>query len=149
LLPVATLAGVLVAAAVATLVGGLQHVPAAAAPRPATGTIVESVPCARQGARDTVVFVVDGWSYRLPLDACGNPDGIQIDVELVVREDGEPAARLAGTGEQPNHVAAERVGALLLVLAGLSGALLVVLVSPRRHGRAAASTSRTPAPTKP
>lgn len=130
LLPVATLVGVLVAAALATLFGGVhrERVPA---PRAAVGTIVESTPCAEAGARDTVVFVVDGWGYRLPLDACGNPDGIQLDVELVTTDDGAPAVRLAGSGAEPRNVLAERVGALLLVLSGLSGAMLAVLAMAR------------------
>lgn|GEM_PF-4034744 len=131
-LAVATVLGVLMAAALATLYGGLRREPAPPAPRPATGTVLESAPCARPGARDTVVFVVDGRSYRLPLDACGNPAGIVIDVELVITEDGEPAVRPAGTGPEPRNVVAERVGALLLALAALSGSLFAVLVSPRR-----------------
>jgi hypothetical protein len=127
-LPVATLLGVLVAAGMATLLGGVHADPA---PRPvaATGTVIGSTPCARAGARDTVVFVVDGRSYELPLDACGNPEGIRLDVELVTAEDGAPAARLAGAGASaPNSVIADRTAALLLALAGVAGALLVVLV---------------------
>jgi hypothetical protein len=126
---VATLFGVLVAATVATLLGGLHAGPARAGPVPATGTVIGSTPCGRSGARDTVVFVVDGRSYQLPLDACGNPEGIRLDVELVTAADGEPAVRLAGAGTAaPSTVIADRTAAVLLVLSGLAGALLVVLV---------------------
>jgi hypothetical protein len=129
-LPVATLLGVLLGAGIATLYGGLHRVPAPPAPRAATGTVLESAPCARPGARDIVVFVVDGRSYQLPLDACGNQPGILLDVELVTAAGGQPAVRLAGTGSAPRDLAAERVGALLLALAGAAGALLSALVSP-------------------
>jgi hypothetical protein len=139
LLPAATLVGVLLAAALATLHGGLHgglhRAPAAreaAVPRPATATIVESVPCAQHAARDIVVLVIDGSSYRLPLDACGNPEGIRLDVELVTTGGGEPAVRLAGIGAAPHDRISERFGALLLVLSALAGALLAVLVSPYR-----------------
>jgi len=144
LLPAAALAGVLVAATLATLLG-LLHRPAGQGPRAATGTVVESATCAEAGARDTVVFVVDGWSYRLPLDACGNPEGIQLDVELMTGDGGTPLVRLAGAGAAPQRVAAERVGALLLVLSGLSGALLAVLaMAPKSLAKGPrASTIRT------
>jgi hypothetical protein len=131
LLPVATLAGVLLAAALATLYGGLQGAPSAVS-RAAIGTVVESTPCANAGARDTVVFVIDGWSHRLPLDACGHPHGVQLDVELVTTEGGRSYVRLAGAGDAPRNVLAERIGAVLFALAGLSGALLGVVAAPRR-----------------
>ncbi|HEY3261439.1 MAG TPA: hypothetical protein VGJ95_14425 [Pseudonocardiaceae bacterium] len=127
--PLGVLLGVLVAAGVATLLGGLPAGPANAVPVPATGTVIGSTPCAQPRARDTVVFVVDGRSYELPLDGCGNPEGIQLDVELVTADDGTPAVRLAGAGAEPHHVIADRAAAMLLVLAGLAGALLVVVVS--------------------
>ena len=129
-LPAAALFGALFGAGIATLYGGLHGAPAPPAPRPATGTVLESGPCAVPGARDTVVFVVDGRSYQLPLDACGNQPGILLDVELVTAADGRPAARLAGAGAVPGDLVAERVGALLLALAGAAGALLSALVSP-------------------
>lgn len=131
LLPVATLAGVLVAAALATLYGGLHGAPATVS-RAAVGTVVESTPCANAGARDTVVFVIDGWSHRLPLDGCGHPPGIQLDIELVTTEGGASYVRLTGAGDAPRNVLAERVGAVLFALAGLSGGLLGVWAPPRR-----------------
>jgi len=131
-LPVATLLGVLVAAASATLLGGPPGSPARAEPVPATGTITGSQPCAKPGAKDTVVFVVDGRSYQLPLDACGNPEGIRLDVELITASDGQPAARLAGAGAAaPRNVIADRAGAVLLILAGLAGVLLVQVAAAR------------------
>jgi hypothetical protein len=157
LLPVATLFGVLAAAVAVTLpagpfggllggpLGGLlggpprgslgspSSGPVGAEPVPATGTVIGSQPCGKAGARDNVVFVVDGRSYELPLDACGNPAGIQLDVELVQGQNGEPAVRLAGSGAAtPRTVVADRAGAVLLVLAGLAGALLVAHVSAAR-----------------
>lgn len=155
-LPVATLCGVLAAAVAVTLpvvplggsVGGLIGVPSRGSfdgplgppagsahveSVPAIGTIVGTQPCGKAGARDTVVFVVDGRSYQLPLDACGNPEDIQLDVELVRGRNGEPAARLAGSGAAaPRTVVADRAGAVLLVLAALAGALLVAHVGAAR-----------------
>jgi hypothetical protein len=142
LLPAAALLGVLLAAVLGSLFGGPHRAPVTVAPVSAVATVVESVPCGRLGARDTVVFVIDGRSHRLPLDGCGNLLGAELGVEFVVAPRGEPTVRLAGTGRQPDHVLAERTGALLLALSGLAGALLVVHAAPARFPRP--RTARVP-----
>jgi hypothetical protein len=135
LLPASVLLGVLMAAGLATLAGGLHRRPAPVAPKPAHAIVVESAPCARPGARDTVLFVVEGRSYRLPMDACGNPEGFHLDVELSFGADGTPAVHLAGTGPAPPG--ADHTGTLLLALSSLACALLTVHTSPGlRHARA-------------
>ncbi len=124
------LIGVLLAGALVTLYGGFNRHPAAPTTPPAAATVVESQPCVAAGARDTVRVEVDGFDQQLPINACGNPMGFQLDVELVTGEDGEPAARLAGTGGQPGTDLARRISAVLLVLAGLAGAAMVMQLAP-------------------
>lgn len=127
------LVGVLLAAGIAAGLGGLHRPPAAAAPKPANATVIDSTPCAQPGARDTVLFVVEGRSYRLPLNACGNPEGIHLEVELLLDDGtGDPAVRLAGTAGASQTQAASRLSAVLLVLSALAGALLTVHTSPAR-----------------
>lgn len=146
---VGVLVGVCVAAGLAALLGGLRRPPAPPPPQPSVATILESVPCGRPAARDIVVFVVDGRSYELALDGCGNTQGLRLDVELVIRPDGSPSVRLAGSGDEPSGVLVQRLSVLLLVLAGLSGALLVVRAWPRRFAWPQPRPRRAVAPDEP
>ncbi|HET8641441.1 MAG TPA: hypothetical protein VFM37_05860 [Pseudonocardiaceae bacterium] len=113
------------------LVGGLLIVMDGAPGRTAAATdalpakVVASTPCGPQEARDTVQVVVDGRSQRLALDGCGNPVGTELQVELLSEG---PTARLAGTGHNGSGGPAEKISLLLLVLAGLAGALFTMVV---------------------
>ena len=117
------------------LVGGLLIVMDAAPRRTAAATdalpakVVATTPCGPREARDTIQVVVDGRSQRLALDGCGNPVGTELQVELL---SGGSTARLAGTGHAASGGPAEKLGLLLLVLAGLAGALFTMVI-PRRQ----------------
>lgn len=140
-LPVAALASLVLAGLAVTLVDavpGLVRSPETAAPVPAAATVIRSAPCAEPGGRDTVEVDSGGPIARYPLDACGNPVGFVLDVELVT-VDGESRARVAGTGGTQPSVVNDRVGAVLLVLAGLGGASLVLFASRRRLPHPAAA----------
>jgi hypothetical protein len=129
-LPLVVLVGVLLAGAMVALYGGLNRHPAAQTPRAVTGVVIASEPCAQAGARDTVRVQIDGRTERLPVNACGNPTGFQLELELLTAEDGALTARLAGTAGQPSSDLAARISAVLLVLAGLAGAALVMQLAP-------------------
>lgn len=128
-LPALVLVGGLLVGGLLILYGGLHAEPASAT-RPALATVVDSTPCGPPDARDTVRVEVDGRSEQLPLDGCGNPVGVELQVELGAG--GEQLVRIAGTGPSPHGDLVDRLSALLLVLAGLAGALLTLLVGPRR-----------------
>jgi len=151
-LPLVVLIGVLLAGALVTLYGGLNRRPAAPTTPVTQAVVVASVPCVEPDARDTVRVEVDGRDQQLPINACGNPTGFQLDVELVTGEDGEPAARLAGTGGQPGGDLVRRITAVLLVLAGLAGAAMVMQLAPggpRVPSAASAASSGTAADAPP
>lgn len=125
------------------LVGALLIFFAGFSPRPASlpdtmpAKVVDTTPCGPQDARDTIQVIMDGRSERLVLDGCGNPVGTELQVELW--SEGSPA-RLAGTGQPADGGLADRISMLLLVLAGLAGALLTIIV-PAREPRPAGHQS--------
>jgi hypothetical protein len=128
----AALGGLLLVLAVVAIFGGWRPAPANTG-RSATATVVESAPCGPSGARDTVVVVVDGRTWQVPLDGCGNEVGTNLPVELTFPPDGgAPTVHLAGTGVQPASTLSGRLSVLLMTLAGLSGAFLVMHVCSRR-----------------
>lgn len=129
-LPLVVLVGVLLVGVLVTLYGGVNRYPEALTSRAVTGTVVDSEPCAQTGARDTVRVEVDGRTEQLTVNACGNPDGFQLDLELLTDDEGQLTARLAGTGGQPGADLAARISAVLLVLAALAGAVLVMQLAP-------------------
>ena len=70
--------------------------------------------------------MVDGRPERLTLDGCGYPVGTELQVEL---SKAESLARIAGTDEATGTLT-ERISMLLLVLAGVAGAIQTVIVVP-------------------
>ncbi|HEY0698580.1 MAG TPA: hypothetical protein VGD43_12310, partial [Micromonospora sp.] len=129
-LPLVVLIGLLLAGALATLYGGVNRRPAGDAAASVAAVVVESQPCAKAGARDTVR--IESGSELLPINACGNPEGFLLQVEVVTDGSGERVARLAGTAGAPGVALARRISAVLLVLAGLAGAVLVIQLVPLR-----------------
>lgn len=127
-LPILVLVGGLLVGGPLIVYDGLRAEPVSRT-QSALATVVVSAPCGPRDAKDTVRVEVNGRGERLALDGCGNPVGTELPVELV--QDGQPLARLAGTGGSADGGLVGRLSVLLLVLAGLSGALLTLMVGPR------------------
>ena len=122
------LAGGLLVGGLLIFFDGLSPRPSAA-PEPMPAKVVDSAPCGSGQGRDTVQIMVHGRGERLVLDGCGNPVGTELQVELAPEGS---TARLAGTGQAASGLA-ERINMLLLVLAGLAGALQTVVVNHRHR----------------
>jgi hypothetical protein len=126
-LPAFVLAGGLLVGGFSIFFGGVSARPSAAAPDLIPAQVVDSAPCVSPDARDVVQIVVDGRPERLALDGCGYPVGTELQVEL---SRDELLARLAGTGETTGPLT-ERISMLLLVLAGVAGAIQTLILAPR------------------
>jgi hypothetical protein len=127
-LPVLVLACALLVGGLLIFFGGLSPRPSSA-PDSLPAKVVDSTPCGSLEARDTVQVMMNGRDQRLVLDGCGNPVGMELQVE--VWHEGAQA-RLAGTGHPAAGGLTERISMLLLVLAGLAGGLFALVVPARR-----------------
>lgn len=106
--------------------------------RAASATVVQSVLCGLSGdlsgglsggpapARDVVrVELADNRELTVRLDGCGHRLGEVLTVELPdPLPEGEPLARIAGTGVSTTMVAGRRLEAIAAALASVAGALL-------------------------
>lgn len=124
--PVLVLVCALLAGGLLIFIGGLTPKPASA-PDSMPATVVDTTSCGTQGAADTVEVLFEGRTERRSLDGCGNPVGTELQVEPW--QNG--SVRVAGTTTPSGSSLAERLSILLLVLAGLAGALLTFLAAPR------------------
>ncbi|MQA14905.1 MAG: hypothetical protein GEV09_12235 [Pseudonocardiaceae bacterium] len=128
-------AGVLALAVVGLLaVSGWLVWPSGADYRSAPATVVESAECGPSDASDVVRVDLEGRAVAAALDACGHRVGARVTVEILVGavRDGM-TVRLAGTGVPAGATTAQRVAAVLLVVAGGAGALLGWQLSRRRR----------------
>ena len=122
--------------------------PAAAADPVVPAVVVASASCVAPDPRDRVAVDVDGTRREVALESCGNRVGTALQVRLP--EGGGPAVVL-GTGRVTENATdatsplATRLSVILALVAGLSGAALLVAVGRERRAHRAAGPPRRPA----
>ncbi len=103
--------------------------------RPTQATVVQAAECGGSEARDVVRFEFRGRSTVAELEGCGNRPGEVLAVEVPQPAPaGDLTVRLAGTGVSAESITERRLAAVLTVLAGAAGAVLVWRVRTRQLG---------------
>jgi hypothetical protein len=101
----------------------------------ARGVVLQTAQCGPPEARDSLrVELLDGRAIPAQLDGCGNLPGEVLSVEVPDPiPKGPLVVRLAGTGVPAAVTYAQRVAAVLVVAAGLAGAVLAWRLRPQRR----------------
>lgn len=100
----------------------------------ARGTVLQTADCVSPKARDSLRVDLGGRAVLAQLDGCGNVPGEVLSVEVPDPiPKGPLVVRLAGTGVPAEVTYAQRVAAVLVLAAGMAGAVLAWRLRPQRR----------------